>query len=318
MRLVTTDRALLSGVIDYAGLFPPASLDMASAVGEYQEARAGSRAWILGRFVCPASRLAELAGTLMASMKVGETPWGISVVLDGHPGSAAVAARSFHAEMDPAAIVSMLEMKLPPETCSVGDATVAAGELAPFVTVALSVSPAVTPFFEIAPTSQWRVGIPAAVGGLEQHRRRGRRPLGAQLRCGGSHAKAFPTVEQVVTFMRACREHSIPFKATAGLHHPIRHHDPELDVMRHGFLNLLFAAVLCDAGEPEETLRAVLEDTDELSFSVGPASLRWRDRAVAARRVQQVRAERFASYGSCSFDEPIADLVTLGMLGNAP
>lgn len=318
MRLVTADRALFSGLIDYAGLFPPASLDMARAVDGYQEARSGPYAWMLGRFICPASRLTELAGVLMASMKVGEVPWGISVILDGELGSAAVAARTFDVEMEPAVTISMLELRLPPGVCSLDDAAVAVPEVAPFVTVALSVSDTAVPFFEVAPTADWSRGIPAAVGALATHRTRARRPLGAKLRCGGLQPRDFPTVEQIVTFMQACREHRVPFKATAGLHHPVRHHDDELGLMRHGFLNLLVATALCDAGESGETLRAVLEDTDELSFAVSAASLRWRDRTIRSHLVEQLRTESFASYGSCSFDEPVEDLVRLGLVGANP
>ena len=46
--------ALLTGVVDYAGLFPPAALAMADAVAEYHAARADGHAWMLGRFVVPA------------------------------------------------------------------------------------------------------------------------------------------------------------------------------------------------------------------------------------------------------------------------
>lgn len=312
--LLTADRALLSGLIDYAGLFPPASLDMAAAVAEYREARRGPHSWMLGSFICPASRLEELAGVLIVSMRSDDTPWTVSVILDGQPGSAAVSARSFAAEMEPAATVSMLELRLPAEVCAAVDASDAAAELGPFVGAALSVSPTALPYFEVSRTPQWGRGIPATIAALASHRERERRSLGAKLRCGGLLADAFPSIEQIVTFMRACRDHRLPFKATAGLHHPIRHLDEDLGVMRHGFLNLLVAAALCEAGATDETLRAVLGETDELGFSMSPAAVRWRDETIPSRRVQQLRAERFASYGSCSFDEPVADLVTLGML----
>ena len=48
-------RALLGGVVDYAGLFPPAALSMADAVAEYAAAQRGADAWMLGRFVLPAA-----------------------------------------------------------------------------------------------------------------------------------------------------------------------------------------------------------------------------------------------------------------------
>jgi hypothetical protein len=56
-------RALLSGAIDYAGLFPPAGLPLEQALAKYRQHRAGPEAWMLGRFVCPAAEISQLAST---------------------------------------------------------------------------------------------------------------------------------------------------------------------------------------------------------------------------------------------------------------
>ena len=55
-----TLRVLMNGLIDYAGLFPPAALDMATALRNYGAYRAGEYAWMLGRFVLPAARKGEV------------------------------------------------------------------------------------------------------------------------------------------------------------------------------------------------------------------------------------------------------------------
>ena len=52
---------MLMGAIDYAGLFPPAQLDMPGAVAEYASYLASGDRWALGWFVVPATRLEELA-----------------------------------------------------------------------------------------------------------------------------------------------------------------------------------------------------------------------------------------------------------------
>ena len=41
-------RALLTGVVDYAGLFPPARLPLDEAIRNYARYRQGSDAWMLG------------------------------------------------------------------------------------------------------------------------------------------------------------------------------------------------------------------------------------------------------------------------------
>ena len=51
----------MHGLIDYAGLFPPASLDLAAAVRNFTWYRLGDDNWMLGRFIVPASRLQDVA-----------------------------------------------------------------------------------------------------------------------------------------------------------------------------------------------------------------------------------------------------------------
>jgi hypothetical protein len=59
---VPATRALLSGLIDHAPLFPPASLPLEEALEDHRRARSSPHSWMVARFVCPASRLAELDG----------------------------------------------------------------------------------------------------------------------------------------------------------------------------------------------------------------------------------------------------------------
>src|SRR6266568_7065121 len=82
---MATLRSFLSGIIDYAGLFPPAGLDMQTAVNNYAEYRAGEDRELLGRFVVPASRLAEFADASRGFLERGDgsVPWCLSVLVDG-------------------------------------------------------------------------------------------------------------------------------------------------------------------------------------------------------------------------------------------
>jgi hypothetical protein len=121
--------------------------------------------------------------------------------------------------------------------------------------------------------------------------------LRAKVRCGGS---VLPSVPALAEFVQACRRLEVPFKATAGLHQPLRH-DGE-----HGFLNLLAAAVF---GDEEEALA----EEDPGSFGVSGESFRWRDRAAGVPELSRAR-DLFVSFGSCSAQEPIDGLRALGML----
>ncbi|MDX2194237.1 MAG: hypothetical protein NW201_12845 [Gemmatimonadales bacterium] len=118
-------------------------------------------------------------------------------------------------------------------------------------------------------------------------------------RTGGLVASAFPAPAQLARFLAACARAGTPHKVTAGLHHPCRGAyrltyapDAPTGVM-FGFLNVMAAAdALAHGGTEAEAVRLL-----ELARPPVPA----------ARGL-------LAGFGSCSFDEPLADLRTLGLL----
>ncbi|WP_336210816.1 hypothetical protein [Nonomuraea sp. LPB2021202275-12-8] len=127
--------------------------------------------------------------------------------------------------------------------------------------------------------------------------------VGLKVRCGGLEAGAFPPVEQLAGFIRFCVDNDIPFKATAGLHHAVRHFDPSLGVDRHGFLNLLLA--VCEAVEHRDPA-PVLRSTD-VGHLVRMAQAVSEETAKRARHL-------LVSYGSCSTVTPIEDMRALGLI----
>lgn len=96
-------RDLLVSLIDDATLLAPNALPMDAAVAGYRAMRSHSTAPALGSFLCPASRLIELSGALVATMAAGEAPWPITIVLEGDVGAAVSAEHAFAATMEPAA-----------------------------------------------------------------------------------------------------------------------------------------------------------------------------------------------------------------------
>lgn len=140
-----------------------------------------------------------------------------------------------------------------------------------------------------------------------------RRGLRAKIRTGGITADAFPTPESVAGFIRACKETGVPFKATAGLHHPLRcvrplTYEPNSAVgTMHGFLNVFLAAAMTEDAE------AILRETDPKAFTFDDEGASWRERRVSVEELRKMR-ELAISFGSCSFEEPIDDLKELGWL----
>ncbi len=314
--LIDGRRALFADLIDYAGMFPPASLPLTDAVAEYRRARSGKHGWLLGRFLCPSSRLEDLAAHLTTSMQADEAPWRVSAIFDEPLGPAAMHTSVFERYMDPAATIELIEAKAPLEAADGRPVEDVVELLAPVAIAATGISPSVTPLLEVGRPGGWETGIPNALQAISQVTRERLRPIGAKLRTGGLTADAFPSSEQVALFIDSCVRHDVPFKATAGLHHPFRHHDKELGVMRHGFLNLLAAAALSRDGVGPDVLVEVIDEQDPDALRASPAGLRWRDYLVGTPTLRKTRA-LFRGYGSCDFDEPVADLEELQMVTTA-
>jgi hypothetical protein len=141
----------------------------------------------------------------------------------------------------------------------------------------------------------------------------------AKIRTGGLTPDAIPAPEAIADFLHRAAERRLPFKATAGLHHPIRSLRPltyapdSPRAVMHGFLNVFTAASFAWHGADRELLTAVIAEEDARAFELGD-ELRWRDHRLTADQIQTARRDFAHSFGSCSFEEPVADLRELGYL----
>jgi hypothetical protein len=309
MRASTTTAAAVAAFesfIDYAGLFPPARLSVADATAEYARERHGPHAWMLGRFIVPASRVAELGRN--ASV------FPLSLIVDvrvSSPDSSAwfvgtqETLHTLSRLREQGARVESLEIPLPElrQRRETPDATI--GQLGALLEryalrdLACSV--------ELPRNERWRDDLPSFFGACS------RAGLDAKLRCGGVTADRFPSVDEVASFVAAAAAARVRFKATAGLHHPIRHYAEDPGCTMHGFLNLLAAAVF--ASRTDQTgLREILKEEDPHAFAFEETSFRWNRLSSSVEELKRARTDVFASYGSCSFAEPVEDLMALDML----
>ena len=139
----------------------------------------------------------------------------------------------------------------------------------------------------------------------------------AKIRSGGVVPEAIPSMNQLADFILRCAELRLPFKATAGLHHPIRASHPltyEADSPRaamHGFINVFLAAAFAWAGRTD--LQPLLSETDPGAFRFDEQA-HWRDWSLTADQVREARCNFAHSFGSCSFTEPVESLQQLGWL----
>src|SRR5690242_147251 len=181
-------RVLLADLIDYAGLFPPAALDMKTAVANYARYRREEHAWMLGRFVLPAARLSEFE----QHVPTGETqPWRLSVLVGPKPEEDMRALEAFAPRCDQHAVVDCVETKVTsPEDVHAAHKRIGSGTMT---------------YYEVALSNQRNAVLDAikSVGGR------------AKVRTGGLSADAFPSTEAIASFLVACAERDLAFKATA-------------------------------------------------------------------------------------------------------
>jgi hypothetical protein len=298
-------RALLEGVVDYAGLFPPAALEMRPAVERFATYLAGDDRWALGRFVLPASRLAEFeraAAALLPTDAVAP-PWRLSALVGPSVDADIALVRDFDARHAvPAAGRATVD--------SIEGKAATPDEIAGLARAVRTLGDDVELFVELP--------LAADVGSLV--RAVGDAGARAKVRTGGVTADAFPSSGALARFIAACVGAGVPFKATAGLHHPLRARhrltyapDSPSGTM-FGFLNVFAGAALLHAGMPDAELPALLEETAPDAIRFTDDGVRWRDWRADRDAITAARRGAALSFGSCSFEEPMSDLRTLGLL----
>ena len=301
----------MDGLIDYAGLFPPASLDLTSALDEYGAYLPSADSWMLGRFIIPVVDLSKLP--------ILSAAWRFSVL-----GRSGKDADEFlrNLEVDLAdvqafrqtqpATADIFEVRLPSDILSFPTKLF---NLLNQTSQQITNQHKLTTFYEIPLEDAWRENMAATVATLSQQNEQNSRRSGFKLRCGGVVAHAFPAVEQIAFALLLCRDHRVPFKATAGLHHPIRHYNESVQTKMHGFINVFGAAILARAHNLslEQTIE-ILKEEDPRHFDFNESHFAWKNLSTTAEEIADARKSQFVAYGSCSFDEPREDMQKLGWL----
>ena len=291
-------QALLSGSIDYAGLFPPTGLSMPEAVLNYAAYRNSNYNWMLGRFVLSVAQLDEFiesAGDFIS--RDSNNIWRLSALSGEDLTDTVRRVESFNAKYAPGAIIDSLEVK--------------ANSTSKIENTVNAVAPNINTYFEIGMNEKFSELMEIiAVKGQR-----------AKIRTGGVTADAFPKTTDIIRFVKTCLAANVPFKATAGLHHPIRcfqplTYEPNAPTgTMHGFLNLFLMSGFAREGYRQNLLEEVMEDEFEEVFRFDDNAAIWRDQyRLSLAQIERLRATGIQSFGSCSFAEPVADLQKLGVL----
>ncbi len=309
---------LLSRSLDYAGIFPPAGLPFETAAARYVAMLAGPERFLLGRFVCPLSRL---QGAESLRPTAGSPPVVLAVLGAAADSLEALKAQAVADRQRLQALaaagflaVDQYEVALPQAVVSGGPASVATAAQA--VTEALAMPRRMLVALEVAVAGTPSELVAGAVAGLARANAASpSTPVCLKVRCGGATPAAVPTLKELARVIVATREHGVLIKATQGLHHPFRHLDAGLGCRVHGFVNLLAAVVLARTHGFDSTgVAEVLADEDPGAFTFTDSGFAWRDHPASLEALAAARRFGLSSFGSCSVDEPMAELRALGLL----
>lgn len=310
----STIATLLHRSLDYAGVFPPASLPVPAALQQFEEERSANSVEMLSRFVSPVLRLEEMA----AAGAAGEhSPLVVSVLPRGGKSAgeflanleADLAAIQRIAQLHRGAlIVDTIELRPP------GDALQqpTLRKLLAAVSALLSRRAADVRqvFVELAPgaqlASQLELLADPSIGGASA----ASPSLGYKLRTGGSDATATPSPAQVATALGCATALQLPMKCTGGLHRPLRGTGAN---QMHGFINLLVAAAFAATLRNEAGLiESVMEETDPAAFAFDARAITWRGHELTPKAIATARERLLLSFGSCYADQPRLELQKLG------
>lgn len=288
---------LLEGVIDYAGLYPPAELELESALNEYL-ALGEDRDWMVDLFVCSSNKLADLDQLLRQK---GETvPVAVVGGLIDHVDKiqATIERDLTRMESSQNGEPTAYEVRIQFDNEAGVRRAIKSIDRSGVLDVVEDV------YLEFPWSGHWEDAL---------HRIAETNPsIGVKARTGGVTPDLFPKIEDLARFIYTAVSIEIPFKMTAGLHEPLRYHDQDLGVMRHGFLNVIFAGSLALAGDLSMMeIQEILGVTDPADIEIGEQIATISGHSIRGDQID-VFHSWFGGFGSCSVDEPVEGLKRLG------
>jgi hypothetical protein len=319
--------SFMRGIIDYAGMYPPANLNLVDAFRKYCSYLVSQDEWMVSRFVCSLNSFEEIFKKDSATLKMVEGfdfgRWiSFSILLNQEPKVKDFLV-SFRKDLEKVSRISeaypgkvvadTFEFKLPTElNGKFGTHAMKKmlGEINDILTVSGLFRSRV--FIEPPVDDKFKTVFRKLAESSADSNHKGSR-AGFKLRTGGVTQESFPSVEQIASALDTCKENRIPFKATAGLHHPVRHMNENSGLKMHGFFNVFGAGILHYANSlSENELKSIIMDENGAAFSFTNDMFSWNDIPADKGMVEKARNEFVISFGSCSFDEPREDLNSMG------
>ena len=324
--------AFMNEIIDYAGIFPPASLTLKESFDNFMDYRLFKHNWILSKFVCPFSRLDELTELIDGSPSINNAnPLRLTILgslsLDTFMFERNILKDiqdiiKFHDTNGQKVSIEGFETKLPTEMLAFRESADLIDTINDFRDkIAKQISPSVQIFLETEIIKENWVdlidSITSALSVCNEFYSEGQdyRKLGFKLRTGGIDHDSYPTSDKIAYAIMKSINNKVPFKATAGLHHAIRHINEQTNTLIHGFLNIFGAGILYQSKKisPDDMIK-IIDDEQPQNFVFEDESFSWNGYKINTEEITFARKYYMLSFGSCSFEEPRQDLRNLKLL----
>ena len=307
--------------IDYAGLYPPASLSLAEAINNFAKYRSEPENWMLSRFVIPSNKLGELES--FKNLFINNPPFKFTVL-----GGLTQSTNEFKKNLDlvfsnitnfesnigkTLVSIESIELKVPILQDILFVLNIISDSISKFETESLEI------YLEFNLSQKHNEDLKLILRHIKEfnfnNKNKKIKFIGYKVRTGGIESKDFPSLDKLSSIILECNNHGIQLKATAGLHHPIRHYDISVQTHMYGFINVISACVLTTVYKLDfKTIYDILQDEDPLNFKFIDQKFSWKNYEVTKEQIEFSRIKSFISFGSCSFDDPRADLASLGLL----
>jgi hypothetical protein len=313
MKIKESLKIFLDGIIDYAGIFPPAKLPLKDAYENFLMYQKDDRGILVSNFICSLDQLDELGKLIKASSDEFILPLSIVCQYNENYNSDLNIIGDFLNENQGKVSINNLEIKVPGEFYN--NEKNFSGLLSNISDKKNEVINDKTfLFYEGNINGDYENNFKFLIGVIEIHNEK-YKDSGFKLRTGGVEAALFPTSEQVVYAMRKCLDRGVSFKATAGLHHPFRHYNDSVKTKMHGFINLFGAGIITYRHNiTDKEMIEMLEEEDHDKFNFTDDDFIYRGWEISNDEIALARKEFMISFGSCSVDEPVDDLKKLGLI----
>ncbi len=275
-------RALWSGIVDDAAVFPPGNAPLDVAIARHDDLRAGAYADVVGPLLVPTASVAELAAL------TADRSAPLAVALVARPGVPG-------ADVE-AAVANALQHRL------VRVLSVEMAWVGGWRDLELADLPLVLEIPRGDEQDPALADLRTAV--LEGYAIRGK------FRTGATPTWSWPDEAELALVLELAQVMAVPLKLTGGLHHAARGAYPETAgapaTEQHGVLNVLAAvhALATGSGRDHAERLLAIREAEDLADLLGA----WDAEAVGLARTH------LTAFGCCSVTDPVTELTDLDLL----